>query len=376
MALIHYWIMSMRGGEKVLEALCRMFPQADIFMHVYDPSALSETLAAHRIRTTSIARLPFAKRLYQAYLPLMPRALEALDLSGYDLVISNEAGPAKGVIAPVGAPHLCCCLSPMRYIWDQYHVYKAGAGPAARAAMPIFAHGLRQWDVTSAARVDRFVAISQHVAARINKYWRRDSDIVHPPVFVDSFSPIAASERQGYYLWLGELVSYKRPDLAIDAFNRLGLPLVVIGGPDAARRSLEARAGDNIKFLGRASFETIKRCLAECKALVFPGEEDFGIVPVEAMASGRPVIAYGRGGILDTVIDGETGVLFDDQSVEGLVAAIELFERSGLADADPAPLVAQAWKFSEPNFAAGISRSLAAIGFDSSTIQRVHQEKQ
>lgn len=349
-ALIHYWLVGMRGGEKVLEAFGRMFPDADIFTHVCRPENLSEALRRHRIRTTSISRLPFATRLYQSYLPLMPAALEGLDLSGYDLVISSEAGPAKGVIAQPNALHLCYCHSPMRYLWDQYHTYRAGAGALTRAAMPVLAQGLRQWDVTSAARVDHFVANSRHVAARINKYWRRDATVVHPPVAVDEFARTPARAVQDYYLWAGELVTYKRPDIVIEAFNRLGYPLLVIGGPAKARAGLQRKAKSNIKFLDKAPFETLKTHMAECKALVFPGEEDFGIVPVEVMASGRPVIAYGRGGALETVVHGKTGYLFHDQSVDGLIDAIRQFETAGLDRLDRERLVAHARRFDAAEF--------------------------
>lgn len=361
-AIIHYWLVGMRGGEKVLEALCRMFPDADIYTHVHDPAATSPVIRAHKVRETYVGRLPFARRLYQSYLPLMPAALEALDLSGYDLVISSEAGPAKGVIPPPDAPHVCYCHSPMRYLWDQYHVYRQGAGLAARAAMPVFAPGLRRWDVTSAARVDAFVANSSHVAARIRKYWRRESEVVHPPVEVDAFSPAPSGEVGDVYLWLGELAPYKRPDLAIDAFTRMKKPLVVIGGPDKAVRALQRRAGETVRFLGKTDFDTLRHHLARCKALIFPGEEDFGIVPVEAAASGRPVIAYGRGGALETVIDGHTGLHFHDQSVEGLIAAVERFEAERLDRLDPAGLLAHARGFDETHFRKGMARVLAGEG--------------
>jgi len=361
-ALVHYWLVGMRGGEKVLEALCRMFPEADIYTHVCVPDALSETLRAHRIEETFVGRLPFAARLYQKYLPLMPRALEQIDLGGYDLVISSEAGPAKGVIPPPDAPHLCYCHSPMRYLWDQYHVYRGGAGPVTRAVMPLMAHRLRQWDVTSAARVDRFAANSTHVAARIGKYWRREADVVHPPVAVADFAPAPADEIGDHYLWAGELAPYKRPDLAVEAFRRMGRKLVMIGGPDKTRAALQAKAGDGVTLLGKVDFATLRHHLARARALIFPGEEDFGIVPVEAMASGRPVVAYGRGGARDTVIDGETGLLFDEQSVEGLIGAVERFERELAGNVDPARLVAHAARFDEAAFRRGILESLAALG--------------
>ncbi|MDE3078875.1 MAG: glycosyltransferase [Paracoccaceae bacterium] len=365
-AIIHYWLVGMRGGEKVLEALCRMFPEADIFTHVHVPGRVSPVINAHRIVTTSVARLPFAPRLYQKYLPFMPRALEELDLTGYDLVISSEAGPAKGVIAPPEAPHLCYCHSPMRYLWDQYHVYRETAGFVSRAMMPGLAHRLRQWDVASASRVDGFAANSSHVANRIRKYWRRDADIVHPPVAVGDFAPVPTAELGDFYLWAGELAPYKRPDLAIEAFRRLKKPLVVIGGPGKTVKRLAAGAPDNVRFLGQVPFDVLRAHLARCKALIFPGEEDFGIVPVEAMASGRPVIAYGRGGVLDTVIEGRTGLFFHDQSVEALMDAVERFESLGATAMSPADLVRHAHSFDEAAFRRGISASLSRLGVGTS----------
>ena len=351
----------MRGGERVLEALCRMFPDADIFTHVYDPNVASDIIRSRRVTTTFIARMPFARRFYQKYLPLMPMALEELDLTGYDLVISSESGPAKGVTPPPDAAHLCYVHSPMRYIWDQYHVYKRHAGPVARMVMPALAHQLRIWDAASAARVDTFLANSTHVANRVKAYYRRAASVVHPPVAVDAFAPAPRAAREPFYLWVGELVSYKRPDLAVEAFNRLSRPLVVIGdGP--MRAQLERMAGDQIRFLGKADFETLKWHMARCQALIFPGEEDFGIVPVEAMSAGRPVIAYGRGGVLDTVCDGETGLLFHDQTTEGLSDAVERFEASAIADADPALLRAHARRFDETAFRRGVFRALAGQG--------------
>ncbi|WP_181705517.1 glycosyltransferase [Chthonobacter rhizosphaerae] len=359
-AIIHYWLVGMRGGERVLEALSRLFPTADIYTHVVDRDRISSTLARHEIRTTFIARLPRAARLYKSYLPLMPMALEELDLTGYDLVISSEAGPAKGVIAPPGVPHLCYCHSPMRYLWDHYHAYRGEAGPLARLAAPMLTHRLRQWDVISAARVDRFLANSSHVASRIEKYWRRDATVVHPPVAVNEFAPVPAREIGDHYLCAGELVPYKRVDLAVEAFNRLGRKLVVIGGPDTAVRALKKTARDNITFLGRVPFETLKHYMARCRALIFPGEEDFGIVPVEVMASGRPVIAYGRGGAVETVEDGVSGFLFGDQTVESLIAAVERLEGADGRCFDPAALVAHARKFDEAEFRRGFLKALAA----------------
>ena len=363
-ALIHYWLVGMRGGEKVLEALCNMFPEAEIFTHVYEPSKVSPLIRRHKVHTTSIANLPMASRMYQKYLTMMPRALEEIDLSGFDLVISSEAGPAKGVIAAPNALHLCYCHSPMRYIWDQYHVYRDTAGLMARTMMPRMAHDLRTWDVVSAARVDGFAANSRHVAGRIEKYWRRDASVIHPPVAVEAMSPVAAEDRGEFYLWAGELAPYKRPDLAIEAFNRLGKPLVVIGGPGKTEKALAKVANRNIRFLGHVSTEKFRRYLAACKALIFPGEEDFGIVPVEAMAAGRPVIALGRGGALDTVVDGHTGLLFDDPTVEQLVGAVERFESEGLEHLDSARIVDHAARFDENAFRRGMLRMMVQHGLE------------
>lgn len=346
-AIVHYWFVSHRGGEKVLDALCQIWPQADIFTHVYDPDAISATIRGRKVTTSFIQKLPFAKRLYKKYLPLMPFALEMLDLSQYDLVISSESGPAKGVLVNPLALHICYCHSPMRYIWDQFHLYSANSGLATRLAMAIFLPALRAWDFLSAARVDRFAANSAFVAARIAKYYRRDATVIHPPVDVDKFA--IAAELGDYYLAFGQLVRYKRFDLAVAAFSRMGKRLIVVGIGEEEKR-LRAIAGPTVEFLGWRSDEQIRGLLARCKALIFPGEEDFGIVPVEAMASGRPVIAYGRGGALETVVDGETGLLFAEQTVDSLSDAVSRFE-AGAADFDPQQIRAHAEKFRPEIFA-------------------------
>ena len=345
-AIVHYWLLNMRGGEKVLEALCEMFPGAQIFTHVYDPRAISGSIAEHQVRTTFIQKLPLACKLYKKYLPLMPLALEQLDLTGYDLVISCESGPAKGVITHPAALHVCYCHTPMRYLWDQYHFYRANAGWITRWLMPVLLHRLRIWDVTSAARVDHFVANSTAVVSRVRKFYRREAVCIHPPCDVESFAP--SSDRGDFYLYVGQLVAYKRVDLAIEAFNALGKPLVIIGDGEELGR-LKKMAGPSISFLGRASFESLKLHYARCRALVFPGEEDFGIVPVEAMASGRPVIAFGKGGALDTVIDGQTGILFEAPTAQALIQAIARFEANESLF-NPQALVDHARKFSKEVF--------------------------
>ncbi len=337
----------------VLESLCRLFPTADIFTHVYDSEGVSEEISSHKVSTTYINRLPFAKKHYSKYLPLMPMALESLDLTEYDLVISSESGPAKGVIVAPGAFHVSYVHTPMRYIWDHYYQYKASAGLMTRLLMPLIAHYLRMWDVSTSARVDAFVANSNHVARRINKYYRRDCSVVFPPVNLESYSQVPADEVGDYYLLAGELVDYKKPKLAIEAFNLLGKKLVVVG-KGGMQAELERLALPNIEFLGHAPTEVLRHHMARCKALIYPGEEDFGIIPVEVMASGRPVICYGKGGVLDTVIDGVTGLYFDSQTVESLIGAVNKFEDIPFSNEHVKATVRQSLRFSEKQFHDGI----------------------
>jgi glycosyltransferase involved in cell wall biosynthesis len=345
-AIIHYWLVGMRGGEKVIEALCEMYPQADIYTHVYVPEMVSERIRQHRIIPTFINALPRAARMYKTYLPLMPLALEQLDLRGYDLIISSESGPAKGIIAPSEALHVCYCHTPMRYVWNMYHDYRGSAGRIARLMMPPLTHYLRMWDVTSAARVDSFVANSATVARRIHRYYGANSVVIHPPVDTDAFSIAAASELDDYYLMAGELVSYKRPDLAVRAFNEMKLKLVVIGGGEMLDE-IRRLAGPTVTVLGSQPFDVLKRHYAGCRALIFPGEEDFGMVPVEAMASGRPVVAFGRGGAVETVASGISGVFFAEQSVAAIAAAV-----SSLAslEVNPERIAAHARQFGREQF--------------------------
>lgn len=353
-AIVHYWLVNMRGGERVVEALCEIFPQADIFTHAYCPARVSPRINCHNVKTSFIGRLPLAEKFYKAYLPLMPLALEQLDLREYDLVISSESGPAKGVLTGSGALHLCYCHTPMRYVWSMYLDYARNAGSIARIALPWFIHKLRIWDACSAARVDFFIANSRNVARQIRKFYGRPSVIVHPPVEVDSFAP---SERiLGYYLCVGQLVRYKRFDLAIEAFNALRLPLVIIG-EGAEYRALQRLAGPTITFLGRQNGAALRQHYSHCRALIFPGEEDFGIVPLEAMASGRPVIAYGRGGALETVLPGKTGILFNEATPAALIEAVREFDAA--ADSfSPSQLVEFARGFSTDKFKAGFLDAL------------------
>jgi len=354
-AVIHYWLVGMRGGERVLERILRLYPGADIFTHVYDPASVSAFIRSHKVTTSFIQRLPGATKHYQKYLPLMPMALEELDLRGYDLVISSESGPAKGVITPPDAFHLCYCHSPMRYLWDHYHPYKAMSGRVTRMAMPLMFGRLRQWDASSAQRPDAVVANSSFIARRIRKSWAREAEVIHPPVEVDLFE--RATAPGSHYLWVGQMTPYKRADLVADAFTKLGLPLVMVGTGELAR-DIAKRAGPNITIIERLDFASLRRAYAECRALIFPPEEDFGIVPVEANAAGRPVIAYGRGGAVDSIIPGETGLFFREQSVESLIDAVERLER-WLPDFSPDEAQASARRFAPEVFDRKFSAAVA-----------------
>ncbi|WP_201455249.1 glycosyltransferase [Xanthomonas massiliensis] len=353
-ALVHYWLVGMRGGEKVLEALCEMYPQADIYTLVCDPDRISPTLRRHRITTSFLQRIG-GVRHYQKMLALMPFALESFDLTGYDLVISSEAGPAKGIIPGPDTRHVCYCHSPMRYIWDLYPQYRAASGPLTRLAMSLAAPWLRQWDVTTSHRVDRFIANSAYVAKRIGKFYRRHAEVVHPPVDVARFQ--AAEHVGDFYLCAGQITPYKRIELAVQACTRRGARLRVIGsGADERLRRL---AGPTVEFLGAVDDAEMARQFGQCRALLYPGVEDFGLVPLEVMASGRPVIAYARGGALETVVDGRTGLLFHTQSVDALAEAMERFERCA-ADFDTATLQAHARSFGIEAFKREIARLVDA----------------
>ncbi len=355
-AIVHYWLVGLRGGEKVVEALCEMYPTADIFTHVYVPEAMSDRIRKHRVTTSFISSLPRPSRHYKSYLPLMPMALEQLDLRGYDLVISSESGPAKGIIPPAGALHVCYCHSPMRYVWNMFHDYRERTGLLKRLLMPPLSHYIRNWDAISANRVHEFIANSQTVAQRLQTYYRRDSTVIHPPVDTASFAPVPRHELGDYHLMVGEQVRYKRPELAVEAFNRSKRKLVVIGGGEMLAE-LRALAGPTVSILGPQPFAALQHHYARCLGLIFPGEEDFGIVPVEAMASGRPVIAFGRGGATETVVEGVTGTFFHEQTVEALLEAVV---RCDAMPFDPASAVAHAAAFGKDRFKAEMSAFIDA----------------
>lgn len=345
-AVVHYWLVGIAGGEKVLQEILRLYPEADVFTLIHAPEVSARLVGDRKLTVSFMQRIPGVRRFYRKLLPLMPIAVENIDVSGYDLVISSESGPAKGVLPALGAAHVCYCHSPMRYIWDQYQEYKTGSGWLGRTVMSLTVPFLRLWDRSTSDRVTHFVANSAHVADRISQYYGRAAKVIHPPIAVQDFA-IAAP--QDFYLITGRHVAYKRFEIAIEACNRLGRRLVITGeGPETKR--LKALAGPTITFEGQVPFERLKTLYATCQAFLMPGEEDFGIAPVEAMASGRPVIAYGYGGALDSVVPGTSGLLFEEQSVDGLLDAIRRFEAAA-DEYDPIRIRDHALNFSEEVFA-------------------------
>jgi glycosyltransferase involved in cell wall biosynthesis len=359
--LVHDWLTGMRGGEKVLESLCRMFPDADLVTLVHQRGAVSPLIERRRVRTSIVQRLPQATRRYRHYLPLFPTAVELFDLDDADLVISTSHCAAKAVVAPGRALHICYCHSPMRYAWDQFDMYfgadRIGRLPNA-AARPVLGW-LARWDRDTAPRVDRYLANSQYVAGRIARYYNRRASVVYPPVDVTTFTP-DGSTAEPYFLVVSALVPYKRIDVAIDAANRLRVPLKIVGsGPDQDR--LQAIAGPTVEFAGQLSDAALVDAYRRATATVLPAEEDFGIVPVESMACGRPVVALGRGGACETVLPGVTGLLVDDARGDAFADAMR---RIATMTFDPARLRAHAETFSTARFdaalGAAISETLAA----------------
>lgn len=331
-AIVHYWFVGRAGGERVVESLAEVFPQADLFALVADRSTLAPSLQHRKLQTSFLQHFPGARKFHRHFLFLQPLALEQFDLSDYDLVISSESGPAKGVITSSRTCHVCYCHSPMRYIWEQYPQYRRSMGLLVGSVFSLTAHYMRIWDHASAGRVDYFVANSHFIASRIQKYYGRESTVIHPPVEVSAGK--VTGQRGGYYIAIGRLVDYKRFDLAIAACTKLARPLKIIGvGP--AERALRRMAGPTVEFLGGVSDSELRKHLAGCRALLFPGEEDFGIVPVEAQSFGKPVIAYASGGVLETVrgispngprLENPTGVFFKEQCLSDLTVAMLEFE--------------------------------------------------
>jgi glycosyltransferase involved in cell wall biosynthesis len=354
-AIVHYWLLGMRGGEAVVESLCRALPTADIFTLFYDPSRVSEAIRSHRVTASYLNPL---RRWRRSLLPWMPSALENFDLRGYDLVISSESGPAKGVLTSSTSRHICYCHTPMRYLWELYPAYLNDwtRSPFKRALVRGAAHRLRLWDYASAARVDRFLANSENVRRRIWKTYRRESDVVHPPVAVETFFHKPADD---YFLSVAELVDYKQLDYAVRVFARTGRKLRIVGdGP--LYRNLKRQAGPSVEFCGRVSPAELRELYARSRSLIAPGEEDFGITMVESLASGKPVIGLARGGALEIAPEsGRFGVLYDKASEEDLEAGLKRFEACE-DDFLPPRLQAHAQRFSESRFQEKIRSVLAS----------------
>jgi glycosyltransferase involved in cell wall biosynthesis len=323
-ALAHDYLNQNGGAEKVLEHFHDMFPDAPIYTSMYDPKLMPQAYRSWDIRTSFMQRLPMVSTRHQAYLMAYPIAFETFDLGGYDVVISNSSAFCKGVVTGPNTLHISYCLTPMRWVWRyREYVERERLGMVTRTLLPPLIHYLRVWDAGASSRVDKYVAISTAVAARIRKYYRREAEIIYPPVDCQQFD--APGPPGDYYMTVGRLTPYQRKDLIVDAFRELGLPLKVVGdGRDRAR--LQARATPNIEFMGRVDDATLRNLYANCRGYIISAEEDFGICPVESQAAGRPVVAYAAGGALDTVVDGETGVHFWDQTPGGLIAAVRRFE--------------------------------------------------
>jgi len=350
----------MRGGEKVLEAICDLYPDADIYTLVHVKGSVSGRIESHRIRCSAVQRFPRAGRLYRQYLPLFPMMVETFDLDRYDLVISSSHCAAKSVIRRASATHVCYCHSPMRYAWDQFDSY---FGPAqvgevkSRLLRPVLAH-LARWDAATAGRVDRFLANSQYVAGRIRRYYNRGSTVVHPPVDTTFYRPSASAPPQpseSAFLIVSALVPYKRLDVAIDACRQLGARLKIVGqGPEESR--LRAHANGDVDFLGWRTNEEIRDLYRDAAAVLLPGTEDFGMVPVEAQACGTPVVALGDGGACETVQDGVTGVLVAADSVAAFAAGLD---RVRSLNRDPAVFRAHAERFSRAHFMTSFQHAVA-----------------
>jgi glycosyltransferase involved in cell wall biosynthesis len=346
-ALVHDYLNQMGGAERVVMAFHQIFPDAPIYTSIYDQQRVDPAFKEMDIRTSFMQKFPLVTRHHQPYLPFYPFAMESLDLRDYELVLSSSSAFGKGVITRPETMHICYCHTPMRWCWNyREYVEREQLGGMARLVLPLLITGLRMWDQVSAMRVDHFIANSPVVAERIQKYYRRDAVVIPPPVEVSRFSFDPATEVEDYFLIISRLIPYKRIDLAIEACNRLRLPLVIIGaGRDLER--LKRLAGPTIRFLGRLSDQEVLRYYVRCRALLFPGEEDFGITPLEAQACGRPVIAYGSGGALASVVEGITGEFFYEQTVDSLATALASFDERRY---EPQTIRSHALEFDMPRF--------------------------
>jgi glycosyltransferase involved in cell wall biosynthesis len=345
-ALVHDWLVTMRGGEKVFEVLCELFPNADVFTLVHKRGSGASAIERMKITTSSLQHLPFGVTKYQYYLPLHRKFISEFDLREYDLVISSSHAVAKAVRVNPNGLHICYCHTPMRYIWDQYEQYfgPRRSNVLARTVMKMLLPSLRRWDVETSKTVHHFITNSENVRKRIQRIYGRNATVIYPPVDVEKFS---LSEKDDcYYLIVSALVPYKRIDLAIETFNRSDERLVIIGN-GVEETKLKAIAKKNIEFVDWVSEGELAKYYAGCRALIFPGEEDFGIVPVEAMACGKPVIAYGKGGALESVVDGTTGVFFHEQNVVSLEDALRRF---AIVKFHPETIRARAMRFERKRF--------------------------
>ena len=356
-ALAHDYLNQMGGAERVVLALHEMFPDAPLYTSIYDPQRVDAAFQSIDIRTSFMQKFPLVKKHHQPFLPFYPFAMERLDLRGYDLVLSSSSAFAKGIITRPETIHICYCHTPMRWCWNyEEYVEREHLGKISRAILPFFISGLRVWDQTSSMRVDHFIANSPVVADRIRKYYRRDSVVIPPPVEVSRFTFDPSNRPEDYFLIVSRLMPYKRIDLAIEACNHLHLPLVIIGsGRDENR--LKRLAGPTIRFMGRLSDQEVLYYYAHCRALILPGEEDFGITPLEAQASGRPVIAYAAGGSLASIVDNVTGTFFYKQTVESLVKVLVSFDEH---EYDPHTIYNHALEFDQPRFKRRIQQFIEA----------------
>jgi glycosyltransferase involved in cell wall biosynthesis len=361
-ALVHDWLTGMRGGEKCLEVFCELFPGADLFTLIYDPDKVSPVIKRLNITASWIDHLPEAKKYFRYLLPFFPCAIEQFDFADYDLIVSSSHCVAKGIFPHRGL-HIAYVHAPMRYVWDQHDAYFGpGRSSMARVAMSLCRRYLQQWDVRSSQRVNYFVANSRNVAAKIERLYGRQAAVIHPPLNLEQFQ-LGERGLEPYYLIVSALVPYKKIDIAVAAFNQLRLPLKIAGeGP--LRTKLEKLAGPNIEFLGWVNDQTLAALYASCQAVIFPGEEDFGIVPLEAQASGRPVIAYGYGGALETVLPLEngglaTGVFYRESTVESLVEGVCQFQKNRHRF-EPAAIRRHACQFSRDRFKVQIDDYIAA----------------
>ncbi len=325
-ALAHDWLNGMRGGEKCLEVFCELYPDSPIYTLFYEPEKVSDLIKAHPVRTSRLTNLPGFKKNYRNFLPLFPKAIQKMNTKGHELIISTSHCVAKGIRKDKKALHISYCFTPMRYAWGFFDDYFGGKNWLARIAIKAWMKKLRRWDVESSAGVDYFVAISEHIRKRIQRCYRRDSAVIYPPVDTHYYTPDFRVAREEFYLVVSALVPYKKVDQAVKVMKKMGKKLVVIGeGPD--RKRLEKMAASDTVFLGWQPDSVLRDHYRRAKALLFPGEEDFGIVPVEAQACGLPVVAYGLGGATETILSGETGILYAEPKESSLVGAVHQFEK-------------------------------------------------